>query len=149
MNEGIKSCIGCLGIILGSLLILFLGSYVYYEWIWEEWPVERIERITGAKVPKFTIIERHEGERHFTGDYLDTIRIEFESIPSDELFEKIDSMISSNSTKWEKKDSSYSYSTFWGNGYPAPEGESEAADGIFMITLIKGSKYGEIVDGAW
>ena len=58
-------------------------------------------------------------------------------------------MIASNSTKWEKKDSSYSYSTFWGNGYPAPEGESEAADGIFMITLIKGSKFGEIVDGTW
>ena len=140
---------GCLGIFIASIVILFVGTYIYYEWIWEEWPVERIERITGAKVPKFAIIERHEGERHFTGDYLDTIRIEFESIPSDELFEKIDSMIASNSTKWEKKDSSYSYSTFWGNGYPAPEGESETADGIFMITLIKGSKFGEIVDGTW
>ena len=149
MNKGTKGCLGCLGALFCSVLILFVGSYVYFEWIWEEWPVERIERITGAKVPKFTIIERHEGERHFTGDYLDTIRIEFESIPSDELFEKIDSMIASNSTKWEKKDSSYSYSTFWGNGYPAPEGESEAADGIFMITLTKGSKYGEIEDGAW
>ena len=140
---------GCLGLFIASIVILFVGTYIYYEWIWEEWPVERIERITGAKVPKFAIIERHEGERHFTGDYLDTIRIEFEYIPSDELFIKIDSMIASKSTKWEKKDSVYSYSTFWGNGYPAPEGESEAADGIFMITLIKGSKYGEIVDGAW
>ena len=149
MNKVTKSCLGCLGISFGSLLILFLGSYVYYEWIWEEWPVERIERITGAKVPKFAIIERHEGERHFTGDYLDTLIIEFESIPSDELFEEIDSMIASNSTKWEKKDSVYSYSTFWGNGYPAPKGESEAADGIFKITLTKGSKYGKIEDGAW
>jgi hypothetical protein len=149
MNKTIKGCMGCLGIFIASMVILFVGSYIYYKWIWEEWPVERIERITGAKVPKFTIIERHEGERHFTGDHLDTIRIEFESIPSDELFEKIDSMIASNSTKWEKKDSSYSYSTFWGNGCPAPEGESEAADGIFMITLIKGSKFGEIVDGTW
>jgi hypothetical protein len=103
MNKTIKGCMGCLGIFIASMVILFVGSYIYYEWIWEEWPVERIERITGAKVPKFAIIERHEGERHFTGDYLDTIRIEFESIPSDELFEKIDSMIASNSTKWEKK----------------------------------------------
>ena len=140
---------GCLGIVFGSLLILFLGLYVYYEWIWEEWPVERIERITGVKVPEFRIIERHEGKRHFTGDYLDTLIIEFESIPSDELFEEIDRMIASNDTKWERSDSVYSYSTFWGNGNPAPEGESESADAIFKITLTKGSKYGEIEDGAW
>lgn len=149
MNKTLKGCAGCLGILIASILALFVGSYIYYEWIWEEWPVERIERITGVKVPKFAIIERHEGERHFTGDYLDTLIIEFESIPSDELFEEIDSMIESNSTKWEKKGRVYSYSTFWGNGYPAPKGESEAADGIFKITLTKGSKYGEIEDGAW
>ena len=107
---------GCLGIFIASMVILFIGTYIYYKWIWEEWPVERIERITGAKVPKFAVIERHEGERHFTGDYLDTLIIEFESIPSDELFEEIDSMIASNNTKWEKKDGVYSYSTFWGNG---------------------------------
>lgn len=149
MNKGTKSCLGCLGISFGILLIISICLYVCYKWIWEEWPVERIERITGAKVPKFEIIERHEGERHFTGDYLDTLIIEFEHIPSDELFEKIDSMIASNNTKWEKKDSVYFYSTFWGNGYPAPKGESEAADGTFKLTLIKGRKYGEIEDGAW
>lgn len=149
MNKTLKGCAGCLGILIASILALFVGSYIYYEWIWEEWPVERIERITGVKVPKFAIIERHEGERHFTGDYLDTLIIEFESIPSDELFEEIDSMIVSNITKWKKKGRVYSYSTFWGNGYPAPKGESEAADGIFKITLTKGSKYGEIEDGAW
>ena len=149
MNKGTRSCLGCLGIVFGCLLVLFLGLYIYYEWIWEEWPVERIERITGVKVPEFRIIERHEGKRHFTGDYLDTLIIEFESIPSDELFEEIDRMIASNTTRWERSDSIYSYSTFWGNGTPAPEGESEADDGIFKITLTKGSKYGEIEDGAW
>lgn len=50
MNIGTKSCLGCLGISFGILLIMFMGLYVYYKWIWEEWPVERIERITGAKV---------------------------------------------------------------------------------------------------
>ena len=149
MNKTIKGCMGCFGIFIASIVILFVGTYVYYKWIWEEWPVERIERITGVEVPKFAIIERHKGERHFTGDYLDTLIIEFEAIPSDELFDEIDSMIASNNTEWEKKDSVYSYSTFWGNGYPAPKGESEAADGIFKITLTKGSKYGEIEDGAW
>ena len=149
MNKTIKGCMGCLGIFIASIVILFVGTYIYYKWIWEEWPVERIERITGVEVPKFAIIERHKGERHFTGDYLDTLIIEFVAIPSDELFDEIDSMIASNNTEWEKKDSVYSYSTFWGNGYPAPKGESEATDGIFKITLTKGSKYGEIEDGAW
>ena len=93
MKKMSKFGCGCLGILFLGLLFLILASYAYYEWSWEEWPVERIERITGAKVPKFAIIERHEGERHFTGDYLDTIRIEFESIPSDELFEKIKNIL--------------------------------------------------------
>ena len=149
MNKNIKGCCSCLVIVFGSLMLLFLVSYVYVEWIWEEWPPARIERITGVRVPKFDIIERHEGKRYFTGDYLDKLIIEFESIPSDELFEEIDSLIGSKNTKWEKNDSAYSFSTFWGNGFPAPEGESEAADGIFKITIIKGSKYGEIEDGAW
>ena len=149
MNKGTKSCLGCLGISFGILLIISICLYVYYKWIWEEWPVERIERITGVRVPKFEIIERHEGERHFTGDYLDTLIIEFEHIPSDELFEKVDSMIASNNTKWEKKDSVYFYSTFWGNGYPAPKGESDNYDGIFGITITKGEKIGEIISGSW
>ena len=149
MNRTIKGCMGCFGIFIACIVILFVGTYIYYKWIWEEWPVERIERITGVKVPKFDIIERHKGERHFTGDYLDTLIIEFESIPSDELFEEIDSIIASNNTMWEKNGCVYSYSIYWGNGYPAPKGESEAADGIFNITLTKGSKYGEIQDGAW
>lgn len=30
-------------IVLITLVGLILGSYVYYEWIWEKWPTERIE----------------------------------------------------------------------------------------------------------
>lgn len=149
MNKGTKSCLGCLGISFGILLIISICLYVCYKWIWEEWPVERIERITGAKVPKFEIIERHEGERHFTGDYLDTLIIEFESVPSDELFDDIDKLIDAGNTKWVKEGNKYTFSTIWGNGYPAPKGEREAADGTFKLTLIKGRKYGEIEDGAW
>ena len=68
MNKILKGCAGCLGILIASILALFVGLYVYYEWIWEEWPTERIERITGVKVPEFDVIERIEGDRHIPGD---------------------------------------------------------------------------------
>ena len=76
MNKGTRSCLGCLGIVFGSLLVLFLGLYVYYEWIWEEWPVERIERITGADQrdgsadPQFMICLRETHHRCLKKDML-------------------------------------------------------------------------------
>lgn len=149
MKKILKGCCGCLAGVLGGLLILFLGIYVYSEWIYEEWPTSRIERITGIRVPEFKIVKVNKGERYFTGDYMDTIIIEFETVPSNELFDNIDQMIKTTATKWEKHDDVYTYSAFWGNGYPAPDGENEAADGIFSITITKGEKMGKIQSGAW
>ena len=149
IKKAAKGCLGCFGIFIGILLVVILGLYAYYKWFWEEWPVERIERITGVKVPEFDIIERHESERHFTGDYLDTLIIEFKSMPSDELFDDIDKLIDAGNAKWVKEGNKYTFSTIWGNGYPAPKGEREEEDGIFDITLTKGEKKGEIICGAW
>lgn len=149
MNEGIKSCIGCLGIILGSLLILFLGSYVYYEWIWEEWPTERIERVTGVRIPCYKIIETHKDKRAFTGDHEDSFEIEFKNMPSVELFDKIDRMIANGNTNWVKEGHKYTFSIIWGNGLPTPKGESDSYDGTFSLTITKGEKVGEIRSGSW
>ena len=149
MNKGTKSCFGCLGILFGSLLVIFLASYVYYEWIWEKWPTERIERVTGIKVPSYKIIQTHKGNRAFTGDYEDNYEIEFKTMPSDELFEEIDKMIASGKTGWHKDGNRYSFSVIWGNGFPTPEGENEQDDGTFSITLTKGEKVGSIRSGAW
>jgi hypothetical protein len=149
MNKTLKGCAGCLGILIACILALFVGLYVYYEWIWEEWPTERIERITGVKVPEFDVIERHESIRHIPGDYLDILTIEFESLPSDDLFDEIDKIIASSNTSWRKEGNKYHFSVMWGNGYPTPKGEREEADGIFHITLTKGEKKGEIRCGAW
>jgi hypothetical protein len=149
MKMTIKGCCVSLGMLFGGLLILIGGLYIYSEWIYEEWTTERIERITGVRFPEFKIVETHQGERHFTGDYMDTLIIEFETVPSDELFDNINQMIETSITKWEKHDDKYTFSTFWGNGYPAPKGESEGADGIFGFTIIKGEKTGEIISGAW
>lgn len=147
--KGVKSCLGRMGTMFAVVFILFAGLYVYYEWIWEEWPPSRIERITGVRVPKYTIVNSFIGERHFTGDHEDRFEIEFKTIPSDELFDKIDQMIETGNSGWKKQGDNYSFSVFWGNGYPAPEGEYEKADGIFGITITRGDKHGEIRSGSW
>lgn len=145
----LKGCCGCFGTIFGGILMLLLGFYVYYEWIWEEWPTDRIERVTGVRVPEYKVVEYDKGKRYFTGDYEDRYEIEFKTILSDELFDKIDSMIVNGNTGWYKDGKNYRFSVMWGNGFPTPEGESEEADGTFSITLTRGEKNGEIRSGAW
>ncbi|MBQ6050390.1 MAG: hypothetical protein IJL35_07335 [Bacteroidaceae bacterium] len=149
MKKVIKGCFGCIGVLIVGLLILVGGFYVYYEWIYEEWSTERIERITGIRLPEFDIIESDQGERGFNGDYEDKFTIEFETVPSNELFDEIDKMIETQNTKWMKHDDSYTFYTIWGNGEPAPKGESEDDDVIFSITITKGKKTGEIKSGTW
>ena len=70
----------CFGILFVSLMLLIIGVYVYEKWFWEEWPPERIERVSGVRVPSYKIIERHEGSRSFIGDYENIYDIEL-SIP--------------------------------------------------------------------
>lgn len=149
MKKSMKGWLGCLGVLFGVILLIFLGVYVYSEWIWEEWPPERIERISGIRIPKYKILNCYQGERHFTGDYEDRYEIEFVTMPSDELFEKIDKLIAAGNTKWVKEDNKYTFSIMWGNGLPTPKGEHDADDTTFRLTINKGKSYGEIWSGAW
>ena len=54
----------------------------------EWWPLDRIERITKVKIPDYEVTRFAYGPSGI--DFVDTIFIEFESVPSDEMFEKID-----------------------------------------------------------
>ena len=157
-----KGCIlklfkGCL-VTIGLLLVLILAVYAYFEW--KEYYASsslRVERITGVKVPAYKIVEYNKGRRGFNGDYNDSYVIEFESMPSDDLFDEIDKKIAEDRMKqedyrcigWTKNDNVYSFSAMWGNGIPAPEGESEGDDGTFSISITRGSKIGEMHSGAW
>lgn len=109
----------------------------------EEWPTDRIERITGVRIPEYKVTKAFIGPTSFLGDYKDSLYIEFETLPSDELFEKIDSL------NWYREGDKYSFSTSWGNGSPAPEGENDEEDRFFKIKLTKGEKTGIIVYGMW
>ena len=145
----LKSCCGCICIFFGGIIILFLGLYVYDKWIWEEWPIERIEQVSGIRVPSYNIIETYKGKRYFTGDHHDLYIIEFKTVPSDELFDEIDKMIAAGNTNWVKEGNKYTFSIVWGNGLPTPKGESDNYDGTFGITITKGERNGEISSGSW
>ena len=109
----------------------------------EEWPTDRIERITGVRIPEYKVTKAFIGPTSFLGDFEDSLYIEFETLPSDELFEKIDSL------NWYREGDKYSFYTSWGNGSPAPEGENDEEDRFFEIKLTKGEKTGIIVYGMW
>ena len=140
---------GTIGWLLVCLLLLIGGGYVYYEWFWQEWSPARIERITGIRVPKYNVIEYDQGERHFTGDFMDRYKIEFQTIPSEEMFDEIDRLIETGKTGWHKDGNEYTFKSIWGNGYPAPKGESDDEDIIFGITITKGEKQATIRHGMW
>jgi len=109
----------------------------------EEWPIDRIERITGVRIPEYKVTKAFIGPTSFLGDFEDSLYIEFETLPSDELFEKMDSL------NWYRDGDKYSFYTIWGNGSPAPEGENDEEDRFFEIKLTKGEKTGIIVYGMW
>lgn len=115
----------------------------------EMWPTDRIERITKVRVPEYKVTKFVYGPAGI--DYTDTIYIEFDSRPSDEVFEKIDELMATNDNSgWYTDDSiHYSFQIYWGNGNPTPEGEKEEDDGIFKLDMTKGEKAGVIVFGCW
>lgn len=134
---------------IGILFVVFAGLYIYSEWFWQEWPPARIERITGVRVPQYDIIEYHEGNRYFNGDFEDRFTLEFKTMPSEEMFDEIDKMITTGKIGWKRDGKKYSFSAMWGNGFPAPKGEREEDDGMFSITITRGEKDGIITHGAW
>lgn len=75
--------------------------------------------------------------------------IEFEEIPSEGFYMRIDSMITAGDSDWFKHDNNYSYSKIWGNGFPAPEGEDNEEDMSFSISFDKGNKQATLRYGAW
>ena len=110
---------------------------------------DRIERITGVALPKFKMTNYSEGNRGLTGEYMDFIDFEFKNPLPDELFDEIDVKIEEGNTGWSKEGNKYTFGQSWGNGIPAPKGESDDEDRFFYLTLVKGSKEGKINHGVW
>ena len=110
---------------------------------------DRIERITGVRLPEFIVVEYNKGERSFPGDYEDSFTFLFRNLPPDEMFNDIDKMIESGNTSWQRKGDEYIFNHFWGNGIAAPNGENDNEDRTFNIVIHRGEKQGVIRHGMW
>ena len=108
-----------------------------------------IERITGVAFPEVNLIDYKKDNRAFLGDYNDKLTLEMENELSESTYHYLDSIINAGNTQWFKHDDEYSYSIMWGNGLPAPKGESEEDDGMFSLSLKKGSKIINLSHGSW
>lgn len=137
--------------IISYLIILLWGyaTYLDYERKYYFTNEDRIERITGVRLPDMDIVEYNKGKSGFTGDYSDRLLLEFEKIPSEGVYQTLDSLIETGKTGWRMNDSVYVFSVAWGNGMLAPKGESEDEDRSFSISFKKGSKKATINSGMW
>ena len=130
------------GLVAALVLVLMCLTSCFKFNPADEYPTDRIERITKVRVPEYKV----------TKFAISPPAIDFtDTVPSDEVFEKIDELMAANEKSgWHTDDSiHYSFNTYWGNGTPAPEGEDEEDDGTFELHLTKGEKAGVIIFGCW
>ena len=123
-------------------------TYMNYQSKYYFTDEDRIERITGVRLPKMNIIEYHQGERSII-DYSDRLVVKFEEDISDQTYHTLDSLIATNKMNWRKKGNAYVFTAMWGNGMPAPKGEDEEEDRTFSITIEKGNNKATIYSGMW
>ncbi len=131
------------------LLIIIIGIVAYSFWKQDQWTPDRVSRITGVEIPKYKIIEDNAGDIGFNDDYSDQLILEFKTIPSEELFDEIDRIISDGNADWKRDGKKYFFSKVWGNGLPAPRGENENDDLFLNLSITRGEKVGTISYGAW
>ena len=120
---------------------------------------ERVERITGTEFPAFSY---HETTGYnsggFLGDFTYVAKYKFDKVPTDDFYNTLDSLCNVEGSNWSKSNNQsastasaeeYYFNLTWGNGYPAPEGESEEDDRCFTIKIPKGEREFKITYGAW
>ena len=131
------------------LFLLALQGFDDYQRKYKFANNEAIERITGVAFSEVDIVDYKKDNRGFLGDYNDKLTLEMEDELSDSTYHYLDSIINAGNTEWSKRDDEYSYSIMWGNGLPAPKGESEEDDGMFSLSFKKGSKIINLSHGSW
>lgn len=151
MGKKLRVClmlISPLFLIVYLLLSLWvLSEYYQYRREHRFADKEVLERITGVTYPDFKVVKYTEGQMSVLRDYHDELTIEFKEMPSSTFYQSLDSLVAAD--VWSLYDNVYSFSAIWGNGIPAPQGESEEEDMMFNIHIEKGSKQAVISYGAW
>lgn len=139
---------GALLLFLIAGILCFFGSDVWMR-RYKITDNDYISRITGVPFPEFSSISYDEGQVSFNGDYTDHRDIMFDEMPSEEFYHILDSLSSSENTHWSKEGEEYGFGRIWGNGYPAPPGESEDEDRFLYIQVSKGDRFATIRYGRW
>lgn len=82
-------------LVLGYLIILFWGYVTYLDYERKHYFAnkDRIERITGVRLPDMDIVEYNKGKSGFTRDYNDHILVEFKRIPSEKVYQILDNLL--------------------------------------------------------
>ena len=111
---------------------------------------ETLTRITETNFPKFKVVEFYED--WILGPNLkhdNELTLEFKKLPTENFYIVIDSLARDTASGWSAKDdSTYYYSRTWGNGLPAPLGESDEEDMFLEIEIKRGEKRFYVYYGA-
>lgn len=102
-----------------------------------------IENITGVRLPDYKVVEYERGPRFFNGDYTDEFVLEFDRIPDDDFYKKLEEQFDCF------EPGKYSFGAIWGNGMEAPKGESDKDDIGFSIDIERGSKTFHVSVSEW
>lgn len=123
----------------------------------------RVERITGTDFPHYTHVrETNNYDGGLLGDFSTTSVYRFDEQPTEEFYQRLDSLAQiKGPTGWIKisspinpvepqsdKITEYYFHSYWGNGSPAPEGENPDTDRHIHITITKGVNEFKITYGA-
>lgn len=120
-------------ILYASLELVDYGTKLYYMIACKgtQWYPERIERITGIRVPHCEVINQYVSRLCIEED-----SVKFYTIPPSDVFDEIDKRISAGDTCWTRKGNLYSFRLWWDNKCSPPKGEYYKGD--FQIRLTKG-----------
>ena len=111
---------------------------------------QTIENITGIPFPEFRMVEYLPGPVCFNGDFSDTLILEMREPMSDSAIQKLDSIISADTSRlpvWRQYENRYRFFKTWGHGTPAPKGENDDEDMHFELLMEKGSSNVTIIFG--
>lgn len=124
----------------------------------------RVERISGVDFPHYTHIRETDNyDGGLLGDFSTTSVYRFDEQPTEEFYQRLDSLAQIEGPKrWIKISSPtnpvepqsdyiteyYYFHCYWGKDHPAPEGENPDADRHIHITITKGVNEFKITYGA-
>lgn len=105
-----------------------------------------IELPPNVHMPRYKVVKFEKGRRSFNGDHTNSKAIEFKALPSEQLYNTLDSLSNLEGSNWNvsHKDTLtlYCFGTSWQNGRLVRQGH-------FSIEITKWNKTAYIEYGAW